>query len=74
MSEACLFDWYSPCTECDRCYSKRNRTRVYCTNCNNFKPIENGDDVTPDCIYKNKCCLDNCEDSMSFEDRPHYEE
>ena len=69
----CIRDPESPCEECSICgkFRKRNNGQVYCTNCNNFILTE--DDI-PDCKYKDMCCLDNCEDSMRFEDRPYYEE
>jgi hypothetical protein len=75
MSQACKYDPLSPCEECDRCYGIRNNTHVYCTKCNNFELNEIGeDDYTPDCKYKDKCDLQDCEDSRPFKDRPYYEE
>lgn len=73
MSEACLLDWYSPCESCGKCRQKCNRDKdqVCCTNCNN---LELSDDDIPDCIHKDKCCLENYKDSMNFEDRQYYEE
>ena len=46
-------------------------THVYCTNCKWFR-ID--DEDIPYCPFENTCDIGNCEDSMSFADRPRYEE
>lgn len=48
---------------------------VYCTRCKHFRVIEKGkDDFYPDCDYKDKCDIWDCEDSTPFKNRPCYEE
>lgn len=42
---------------------------VYCTECVHFK-LKDGS--CPYCKYEDICNINNCEDSMSFEDRPYY--
>lgn len=48
-------------------------TQVYCTNCVNFKPIDNckTNEKCKNCIC-DLCCCDDPEDSMSFLERPLY--
>lgn len=46
-------------------------THVYCTNCKWFR-ID--DEDIPYCPFEDTCDIGNCEDSMSFADRPRYEE
>jgi hypothetical protein len=45
-------------------------THVYCTHCLHFKL---DDELTPYCQHQDECDIDDCEDSMRFEDRPYYE-
>lgn len=49
--------------------------QVYCTDCIYFKidkTVE--DEFVPKCKYELECCLDDCEDSKSIEERPFYKE
>ena len=45
--------------------------QVYCTDCIHFRLCDEG---IPYCINEDKCDIENCEDSMSLEYRPFYEE
>lgn len=47
---------------------------VYCTQCKRFNIIKNSqtDEYTPVCLYESKCCLEDCEDSKPFKERPMY--
>lgn len=44
---------------------------VYCTDCYYFRLC---DENLPYCMYEDKCNINNCEDSKSREERPHYME
>lgn len=46
-------------------------THVYCTHC---KWFQLDDEDIPYCAWEDKCDIRNCEDSISFLDRPCYEE
>lgn len=46
-------------------------THVYCTHCKWFMM---DDEYIPYCLFEDICDITNCEDSMSFTDRPKYEE
>lgn len=42
---------------------------VYCTKCIYFRLDDEG---LPYCLFEDECNINNCEDSMRFEDRPYY--
>lgn len=49
--------------------------QVYCTDCMYFRIIEvEENDFMPRCKYEDKCCLFDCEDSKSINERPYYKE
>lgn len=49
--------------------------QVYCTDCIYFRIIVVGEnDFESRCKYENKCCLLDCEDSKSIDERPFYKE
>ena len=50
-------------------------THVYCTQCKNFEVTNDVEtmNVEINCKYEDECDFWNPEDSLRFEDRPHYQ-
>lgn len=50
-------------------------THVYCTDCKHFliEYCESIDDYLINCIYTDKCCFEDIEDSKPYSERPNYE-
>lgn len=49
---------------------------VYCTLCKNFRVkrvFDEEDSLVPTCPYEKECDIYDCDDSMPYKNRPHYE-